>query len=206
MQAPEHPWIEAEQHLSSVSPAWADHIAATGPCQLIASNERQPWQALMRAVAFQQLHTKAGETIFGRFLALFGGAYPDPAQVLALEPQQLRAVGFSERKAATIQGLAAAASEGRLADLHTAQTMDDAALIAQMAALKGIGRWTVEMFLMFHLQRPDVWPVDDFGVRDGYKRLHALDDMPSPKALTQLGEPLRPWRSVAAWYLWRVPR
>ncbi|HEY9193612.1 MAG TPA: DNA-3-methyladenine glycosylase [Methyloversatilis sp.] len=199
-------WADAERHLAALDADWANLVATVGPCLLEPGALREPWQALVRAVAYQQLHGRAAEAIFGRFLALYDDGFPTSAQLLATEPDAMRACGFSARKVDTIRGIAEGAASGLVPERAQACAMDDEALVARLVTLRGIGRWTVEMMLMFTLDRTDVLPADDFGVRDGYRRLRSLDALPTPRRIAQMGEPWRPWRSAASWYLWRVPR
>ena len=199
-------WADAERHLAALDADWANLVATVGPCQLEPGAIREPWQALVRAVAYQQLHGRAADAIFGRFLALYDSGFPTPEQLLATAVEAMRACGFSARKVETIRGIAEGAASGLVPARAQACAMEDEALVARLVSLRGIGRWTVEMMLMFTLERTDVLPVDDFGVRDGYRRLRSLDALPTPRRIAQLGEPWRPWRSAASWYLWRVPR
>jgi len=197
---------QATQFLSQLDADWAQLIQQVGLCAFPPITEREPYEALMRAVAYQQLHPKAGDAILARLLNQFLGQFPSPAQLLMAEFDALRACGFSGRKIETLQGIAQGALDGLVPSRSLADSMSDEALIARLVTLKGIGRWTVEMMLMFTLERPDVLPVDDYGVREGYKRLKNLTDAPSPKMLKQIGEAWQPYRSVASWYLWRVPK
>ncbi|EPJ2809650.1 DNA-3-methyladenine glycosylase family protein [Pseudomonas putida] len=196
---------EATAHLASLDPDWSRHIAATGPCLHQATSGREPYEALVRAIAYQQLHARAAEAILGRLLALFpANAFPQPEQLLAVTPQTLRACGFSASKLATIQGIAQASLEGLVPTREQALAMADEALIERLVALRGVGRWTVEMLLIYSLERSDILPVDDFGVREGYRRLKGLDKAPTPAQMRSLGGAWRPFRTVAAWYLWRA--
>lgn len=186
---------------------WRDLVDAMGPCPLAnaVTPAREPWQALARAVAGQQVHGKAAEAIFGRFLALYQAPeYPRPEQVLATEPDILRGCGLSAAKTRAIIALAHGAVSGEVPSLTQAQTMSDDALTERLTALPGIGPWTVQMFLMHTLRRPDVMPVADFGVREGWRLLKGLDKQPTPNALLIEAEAWRPHRSAAAWYLWRA--
>lgn len=185
---------------------WRALVDAMGPCSLAiqARPVREPWQALARAVAGQQVHEKAAEAIFGRFLALYDHAYPSPEQVLATEPDRLRACGLSAAKTRAITALAHGAVSGEVPSLAQAEHMSDAELTHCLTVLPGIGPWTVQMFLMHTLRRPDVMPVTDFGVREGWRLLKSLAHQPSPRALLAEAEAWRPYRSSAAWYLWRA--
>lgn len=197
---------QATAFLSGLDADWANLIQQVGPCFFPSIAQREPYEALIRAVAYQQLHPKAGDAILVRLLNQFAGRFPTPTQLLAAKFDALRICGFSGRKIETLQGIAQGALDGLVPSRSLADSMSDEALIARLVTLKGIGRWTVEMMLMFTLERPDVLPVDDFGVREGYKRLKNLTDAPSPKMLKQIGEAWQPYRSVASWYLWRVPK
>ncbi|WP_409289207.1 DNA-3-methyladenine glycosylase family protein [Pseudomonas sp. KCJK8927] len=196
---------EATDYLASLDPDWARHIAATGPCLHQATPEREPYEALVRAIAFQQLHARAAEAILARLLALFPDvAFPEPSQLLATTPEVMRACGFSASKLATIHGIAQARMDGVIPDRQEALSLTDDVLIERLVALRGVGRWTVEMLLIYCLERSDILPVDDFGVREGYRRLKGWDKAPTPAQLRSLGGAWSPYRTVAAWYLWRA--
>jgi len=196
----------AAQFLSRVDDDWARHVAAVGPCRLEAKPTREPYEALVRAIAYQQLHAKAGDAILGRWLALYSGAtFPSAEQILGTKEEEHRACGFSAAKLATIRGIAQAALDGIVPTLAEARNMGDEALIERLTTLRGVGRWTVEMFLIYSLERSDVLPIDDFGVREGYRRLKRLDETPTPRRMRDLGAAWSPYRTVAAWYLWRLP-
>ncbi|MDM3887751.1 DNA-3-methyladenine glycosylase [Pseudomonas sp. BCRC 81390] len=195
----------ATDYLAALDPDWARHIAATGPCLHQATPGREPYEVLVRAIAYQQLHARAAEAIIGRLLALFpDNAFPEPEQLLAVAPETMRACGFSATKVATVQGIARGRLEGLVPTREEAMAMPDEALIERLVALRGVGRWTVEMLLIYSLARADVLPVDDFGVREGYRRLKGLDKAPTPAQMRSLGGGWRPYRTVAAWYLWRA--
>lgn len=196
----------AEDFLSQLDPDWAWLIQTVGPCNFEPKHQQAPFESLVRAVAFQQLHAKAGEAIIGRLCALFSNGFPTPEALLTADSEALRACGFSYRKIATLQGIAQGAVDGLVPTYADAQTMSDADLIAQLTQLKGIGRWTVEMLLMFNLGRMDILPTTDFGIVEGYKRLKKLDAAPKPKVMEKIGAAWRPHRTVASWYLWRTPK
>lgn len=204
LPTPDH--REAVNFLTALDEDWARLVEAVGPCLHQPKTEREPYDALIRAVAYQQLHGRAAEAILTRLMALYQGSMPSPAQLLATEFDTLRACGFSSRKIETIQGIAQGVLSGLVPSRTDADRMSDEALIARLVQLKGIGRWTVEMLLMFTLARPDILPIDDFGVREGYRRLKSLDVAPTPQALKSLGAAWSPHRTVASWYLWRVPK
>lgn len=196
----------AAKHLAALDADWARHVAAIGPCRHESRPARDPYEALVRAIAYQQLHARAGDAILGRFLALYPGqSFPAPRTLLATDPQVQRDCGFSASKLATIRGIAQAALDGVIPDRDAALTMTDDALIERLVALRGVGRWTVEMLLIYTLERVDVLPVDDYGVREGYRRLKGLDKAPSPAQMRAIGEAFSPYRTLAAWYLWRMP-
>ncbi len=179
-------------------------VKSAGPCPL-CPDPREPYEALIRAIASQQVHANAARAMLGRLCALCPTApFPTPRQLLALGPEQFRACGFSAAKATAILGIAEAASTGIVPSRAAADAFDDETLIARLTSLRGIGRWTVEMLLIFTLHRPDVLPVDDFGVREGYRLLTGEPAQIKPRALAEIGRAWAPVRSTAAWYLWRV--
>ncbi len=190
--------------LAAAHPAFATLIPAIGPCTL-AALEREPYEALVRAIAHQQLHGRAAEMILGRFVALFPGEpFPPPHLVLATEDAAMRACGFSGSKVAAIRDIAAYALSGVIPSRADAVGLDDEALIQRLTVIRGVGRWTVEMLLIFTLGRPDVLPIDDFGVREGWRLVTGAAAQLKPRALTELGVAWSPHRSTAAWYLWRA--
>ena len=196
-------WAEATALLASRDPAMAAFVAAAGPCTLVRRRHPGgPFAALARAILYQQLATGAAAAIHGRFAALYGGR-PTPEAVAATPDDDLRAVGLSAAKAASVRHLAAKVLDGTVRLTRLSRVGDDE-LVARLCTVRGIGPWTAEMFLMFQLNRPDVWPVGDLGVRNGYARIHGLGAAPSARDLVTLGDRYRPWRSVAAWYCWRA--
>ena len=193
------------RHLSATDPRFAALIARVGPPQIGVDRQRDLYEALIRAIAHQQLHGKAAESILGRFVALFPHeAFPLPASVLAMAEEPLRGCGFSAAKLAAIRDICAKAQEGVVPTRRQAARLADAALIERLTTIRGVGRWTVEMLLIFTLGRPDVLPVDDFGVREGYRVLFELDAQPKPRALGELGLAWSPFRSMATWYMYRA--
>lgn len=180
-------------------------IRHVGRCRLTVTKDREPFESLLRAIAHQQLHGRAAAAILGRFEALYpGDAFPSPDQVLATDIAMLRSCGWSGGKIAAIQDLCVKTVEGIVPSRRAAARMSDAVLIERLTAVRGIGRWTVEMLLMHSLGRPDILPVDDFGVREGFRLLHGLAVQPKPRALALAGAIWSPYRSTAAWYLWRA--
>ena len=200
------PYQAATEFLSALDDDWAELIATVGACTFETRPEREPYHALVRAVAYQQLHGKAGDAILKRFLAIYGDVLPTPNQLLATEFDALRACGFSGRKIETIKGIAEGAMTGLVPSRQDADAMPDEELIKRLVTLKGIGRWTVEMLLIFTLERLDVLPADDFGVVQGYKRLKHLESAPNRKQMTEIAKAWSPYRTIASWYLWRVPK
>jgi DNA-3-methyladenine glycosylase II len=176
-------------------------IKAVGPLKL-----RDPlddsFAALVRSITYQQLAGAAAAAIHGRFLKLFAGAL-SPAAVLALPEATMRSAGLSGSKTAAITDLARKVEDGTV-PLHDVESISDDELVARLVQVRGIGRWTAEMFLIFQLRRLNVWPVDDYAVRKGWAIAHRLKDLPKPRALQAEGEVFRPYRTVAAWYCWRA--
>lgn len=200
-------YAEASQFLSQLDADWAQLIQHVGTCTIAKETEPtlSPYQALVQAVAYQQLHGKAGDAIFARFKALFNG-FPNPQQLLDAPFDDLRACGFSANKISTIQGIAQASLNGHVPSRLEAENMSDETLIKQLVTLKGIGQWTVEMMLIFSFDRLDLLPVNDFAVLAGYTRLKKLPASLKPKQMAEIGRAWAPYRSIASWYLWRVPK
>jgi DNA-3-methyladenine glycosylase II len=196
---------EAHAHLSKADPVMRRLIKKVGPCGLVPDGKRSPFEALVRAVAHQQLNGTAAETILRRFLALFPGKrFPTPDDIAAVSDEAIRGAGFSRGKLAAIRDIAAKAKAGVVPPKRALTKLADEEIIVRLTECRGVGQWTVEMFLMFTLGRPDVLPVDDFGVRSGYRLAYGLAEMPKPKELLVLGERWRPHRTTASWYLWRA--
>jgi DNA-3-methyladenine glycosylase II len=165
----------------------------------------RPFDALAESIAYQQLSGKAAATIFGRVRALYPKRrWLDPEQLLATPDETLRAAGLSRAKTAALKDLAAKTIDGTVPAGRALIRMGDDEIITRLTAVRGIGRWTVEMLLLFDLGRPDVWPVDDYGVRKGFAKTFGRRKLPTPKQLMKFGEKWRPYRSVAAWYFWRA--
>ena len=179
-------------------------IRQVGPFTLKPA-QRQPYEALVRAIAHQQVHGRAAEAILGRFIALCPEpGFPAPESVLALTPEAMRGAGLSANKVLAIRDIAEKAALGVIPNRAAARRLSDEVLIERLVALRGVGRWTVEMLLIFTLGRADILPVDDFGVREGYRVAAGLPEQPKPKALAEIGEAWAPFRTTAAWYLWRA--
>jgi DNA-3-methyladenine glycosylase II len=194
----------ALRHLSAADPALAALIGRVGPCR-ITVEPREPYEALVRAISHQQLHARAAEAILGRFIALYPGpGFPSPEAVLGTPDTALRACGLSGSKGAAIRDIATNALNGTIPSAAEAAALDDATLIERLIRIRGVGRWTVEMLLIFTLGRPDVLPVDDYGVRNGWRVIQNLPVQPRPRDLAVIGEAWAPFRSTAAWFLWRA--
>ncbi|MDX2053677.1 MAG: DNA-3-methyladenine glycosylase [Polyangiaceae bacterium] len=195
----------AVRYLKRKDPTLGKSIRQIGACTLAGSKMRSPYESLVRAVAHQQLHGKAAETILARFVNLTPGKrFPSPEEVLALAPEALRGVGFSLAKAHSIRDIAEKTQSKVVPSTRVISKLDDDAIVERLTEVRGIGRWTVEMLLIFHLGRADILPADDFGVRAGFRVVYGLPEMPRPKELLAHGELWRPYRTVAAWYLWRA--
>ncbi len=208
-------------HLRAADPVMGRLIDATGPFAMRSGGE-DPFRSLSRAIVYQQLSGKAAGTIFGRFLALFAQGdgfdasvrrtdpdwsplkepFPLPERVLAVSDEQLRRAGLSRQKMASIRSLAEHFGSGELSVDHL-DDWDDEEVIAHLTRVRGIGRWTAEMFLMFDLRRPDILPTNDVGINRAIMKLYGLEALPKPPDVLRIGEPWRPWATVACWYLWR---
>ena len=195
----------AIQALGKIDDLLLELIDAVGPCRLPPPPDISPFQYLMHAVLSQQISRKAADAIRGRLHDLFPDAtVPSDRDILDCDDNALRGVGISRRKIQTIKHIAREADSGRLPDRHGLDAMDDGAIITLLTQLPGIGVWTAQMLLIFYLWRPDVLPVGDLGIRRGFKIARKLDALPKPSALQLYGERWKPYRSVAAWYLWRA--
>jgi DNA-3-methyladenine glycosylase II len=196
---------KAAAQLSACDPAMAALIARIGPCKLQVNQESDLFLTLARAITYQQLHGKAAETIFRRTCELFPRSEQFTARdIKRASEDKLRSAGLSRNKQLALRDLADKVLDKTLPAMDELHALDDDSIITSLTQVRGIGRWTVEMLLMFRLGRPDVLPVDDFGVRKGFMLMQGHDAMPTPKALKQHGEIWAPWRTVASWYLWRA--
>lgn len=195
----------ATLHLAGVDSVLGKLIARVGPYTPSTTAAPDVFHSLMRAIVYQQLSGKAAGTIYRRVLdTLGGGDAPGAAAIEAANKSDLRAAGLSANKQASLRALAAAQLAGELPDESRIDEYDDADLIERYSAIRGIGRWTVEMLLLFHLGRPDVMPIHDLGVRKGYALTYGHDELPKPKQLERECEIWRPYRSVGSWYMWRA--
>jgi 3-methyladenine DNA glycosylase/8-oxoguanine DNA glycosylase len=211
----------AIKHLTGADPVIAGIIASVGAFEMRA-DDADPFRSLSRAIVYQQLSGKAAGTIFGRFLALFSAGeghdagmrrtdpawspleatFPAPAQVLALEDETLRAVGLSRQKVASLRSLSEHFASGELGS-EALEHWEDEEIITHLTRVRGIGRWTAEMFLMFHMRRADVLPVNDVGINRAVGRHYGLPGFATPDDIRRIGEAWRPHATVACWYLWR---
>ena len=195
----------AHRHLRASDPRLAAFIARSRPYEIKPAVSIRPFDALAESIAYQQLSGKAAATIFGRVRALYPKRkWLDPQKLLATPDEKLRAAGLSRAKTAALKDLAAKTIDGTVPSGRALIRMSDDEIIVRLTTVRGIGRWTVEMLLLFDLGRPDVWPVDDYGVRKGFAKIFGKRKLPTPKQLMKLGEKWRPYRSVAAWYFWRA--
>jgi 3-methyladenine DNA glycosylase/8-oxoguanine DNA glycosylase len=194
-----------EEHLGATDPRFAELIARARRYELKLSAIIRPFDSLAESIAYQQLSGKAAATIWGRVRALFPKKkYLDPKLVLAMPDKKLRAAGLSRSKVAALKDLAAKTLDGTVPTGRALARMSDEEIIARLTTVRGIGRWTVEMLLLFDLGRPDVWPVADYGVQKGFAKTFGRRKLPKAKQLMKLGEKWRPYRSAAAWYFWRA--
>ena len=196
---------DAVRALRSNDPILARLIERVGPCGFRTHKRATPFAALAQSITYQQLNGKAASTIFGRFRAIYRPKrFPTPDALLETADTTLRAAGLSRSKIAAMKDLAAKTKDGTVPSLARLRGMSDEEIVERLTAVRGIGPWTVEMLLMFRLGRPDILPVTDFGVRKGYSIAYKKRELPSPDDLKARGERWRPYRSVAAWYLWRA--
>ncbi|HEY9383258.1 MAG TPA: DNA-3-methyladenine glycosylase [Gemmatimonadales bacterium] len=198
-------WAAACRDLSARDPALGAIIARVGGDGFVSRPSRSPFESLTHSIVYQQLSGKAAETIFGRFRALFHAeAFPEPATVLATPHRKLRSAGLSEAKARAIKDLAAHALRGEIPSITELRSMPAEEIVERLTVVRGVGRWTVEMLLLFRIGHPDVLPAHDLGIRKGLARIQRRSALPEPEAVTRRGERWRPYRSVASWYLWRA--
>jgi DNA-3-methyladenine glycosylase II len=199
------PHEKAHRHLAATDPRFAALIARSVRYNVKPSALLRPFDALAESIVYQQLSGKAAATILGRVRALYARKkYLDPKLILATPDRKLRAAGLSRNKTAALKDLAAKTIDGTVPSARALAKMSDEEIIERLVTVRGIGRWTVEMLLLFDLGRQDVWPVDDYGVRKGFAKTFGRRELPKPKQLMKLGEKWRPYRSIAAWYFWRA--
>src|SRR5438876_9754645 len=195
----------AHQHLAATDPRLAALIARSLRYNIKPAVRIRPFHALAESIAYQQLSGKAAATIFGRVRALYPGRkWLEPEKILATSDDTFRAAGLSRSKIAALKDLAAKTIDGTVPSARALSRMSDDEIVARLITVRGVGRWTVEMLLLFDLGRPDAWPVHDYGVRKGFAKTFGRRKLPTPKELMKFGERWRPYRSVAAWYFWRA--
>jgi 3-methyladenine DNA glycosylase/8-oxoguanine DNA glycosylase len=203
---PAHDLAAATEHLLAADPALVPLLSRVGPCKLVLTPTASIFETLAEAIVYQQLHGKAAATIFGRVKALCppasGGLCAE--RILTLPDDDLRGAGLSRQKLMAIRDLARRTVDGEIPELAEVGRLSDEEIVALLTRVRGVGRWTVEMLLIFRLCRLDVLPVDDYGVRKGYAVAFGLPEPPKPKELAAYGVRWSPYRSVAAWYLWRA--
>jgi DNA-3-methyladenine glycosylase II len=193
------------KHLSECDERLAELISATAQFQLEEILAESPYEALLEAIAYQSISGKAAATIFGRVKALSSnGGVPTPNEMLKLKKPALRKAGLSGAKILAMKDLAQRTIDGVVPTLEQAEKMSDEELVERLVSVRGIGAWTVEMFLIFRLGRPDVLPIHDLGVKKGWSVAYGKKHMPTPKELLAFGERWRPYRTVASWYMWRA--
>lgn len=192
--------------LAALCPVMARLVDTHGPCPIPTRESQSAYQSLFRAIVYQQLSGKAAGTILGRVLTLCGDPNnaPDPAHFLSHSDEALRGCGLSRQKIAALKDLSVKRQDGIVPDSAEIDHLPDEDIITRLTQVRGVGQWTVEMYLMFTLGRPDVWPVDDLGVRKGWMLAYGLPEMPKPKAFKTVADHLRPFRTQAAWYCWRA--
>ena len=198
---PDIDYPKARRLLMRRDPVMRDLMRRYGPCGLADSQHTDPYKALVHSIVSQQLSSKAAATIARRFAELFGATFPTPAQVLEMPTERLRSAGLSGMKVSFILDLAQRVHDGTL-HLEALDAMTDEDVITELTKVKGIGRWTAEMFLMFRLHRPDILPLGDLGIVNAMKRAYRLRKTPTPARMMKIGESWRPYRSIACWYLW----
>ena len=190
----------ARKHLLRRDPVMGAIVKSVGPFEMEVRGA--PYQSLVRAILYQQLAGPAAAAIERRFLALFGDRLPRPEQLAPMTDEQLRGAGISRQKAGYLRSIAEHFADGRLSDKNLLK-MPDEEVIEAVTQIKGVGRWTADMLLMFCIGRPDVLPVGDLGIQNAMKRAYNLDELPNPETMVEIAEPWRPYRSAGSWYLWR---
>ncbi len=194
---------KAVRRLRRCDSTMARLIEIEGKCRFDEAQQKASFAALTRSIVFQQLSAGAATTIYKRFVAALGRRQPNPRSILEADPAALRAAGLSRQKAGYIVDLAGRMDSGALS-LRRLPFLDDEAVIDELTQVKGVGRWTAQMFLMFHLGRLDVLPVGDLGIRSGFRDVYGLDDLPDSATMERIAAPWKPYRSIGSWYLWRA--
>lgn len=195
---------KARRALTNADPVLGRHLEQVGPYAIKRDQVSNLYEALAEAIVYQQLHAKAASTIFSRLRALGTAGFPSPDELVALDEAKIRAAGLSTAKTRAVRDLAARQRAGELPSIDEARALSDAVLVQRLTAVTGIGPWTVEMLLIFRLGRPDVLPSTDYGIRQGFHKVFRTKALPTPKQVIERGERWRPYRTMAAWYLWRA--
>jgi DNA-3-methyladenine glycosylase II len=197
--------VKAHEHLTRKDKRLARVITKTGEFRFQLDQCDSVYESLLEAIAYQSISGKAAATIYARVKALgSNGLCPTPAEILALPDQRLREAGLSGAKAAAMKDLAQKTIDGIVPTLEAAGQLSDEELVERLISVRGIGAWTVEMFLIFRLGRPDVLPIHDYGVQKGFALTYGKKEIPKPRELAAFGERWRPYRTVASWYMWRA--
>ena len=191
----------AVAHLRKADPVMAEIVAAVGPCRYEVDRSGRHFSALLESILYQQITGKAATAIHARLRAALGRTHPRPEDILAVSDEALRAAGLSRQKIAYLRDLSLRIQDGL--DLSRIAKLSDESVIETLIEVKGIGRWTAEMFLMFRLGRLDVLPVHDYGIRKAMQKVYRFRKLPKPDRIRRVGEPWRPYRTIACWYLWR---
>lgn len=194
---------KAVAHLKKVDPVMAEVIEKVGSYKGWPASDGTHFDAVARSIVFQQLSGKAAGTIHGRFQGLYGGRTPLPSELAITSDEQLRAIGLSRQKSAYLKDLGARVASGELS-IETLHELSDEEIITALTQVKGIGRWTAQMFLMFRLGRPDVLPDLDLGIQKGIQRAYRLRKLPTPERVLKIGARWAPYRTVGSWYMWRL--
>ncbi len=192
------------RELSRRDPKLAKVIRQVGPFPTEKQKPQPPFESLMRSIVYQQLAGKAAATIFGRVKALGARGFPTPEEILAMGDDQLRGAGLSRQKIAAVRDLAAKTLDGTVPELAVLSRMKQEEILERLTQVRGIGEWSVQMFLMFRLGHPDVLPIRDLGIQKGFQIVYRKRNTPKPKMILEHGELWRPYRSIASWYLWRA--
>jgi len=192
------------RELSRADKKLARVIRRVGSFPTTKQKPQPPFASLLQSIVYQQLAGKAAATIFGRVKALGANGFPTPEEILALEEIKLRGAGLSRQKIAAAKDLAAKALDGTVPPLAKLRRMKEEEILERLTQVRGIGEWSVQMFLMFRLGRPDVLPIHDLGIRKGFQIVYGHEDVPKPQMILEFGERWRPYRSIASWYLWRA--
>jgi DNA-3-methyladenine glycosylase II len=191
--------------LAKADKTLAKIIKQVGPCTILPKRGRNPYESLVESIAYQQLTGKAAATIFSRVRALYPkNKFPKPEEILKTKDEDLRGAGLSFAKVMAIKDIAQKTIDGLVPSSREIVKLSDEEIIERLVQIRGVGRWTVEMLLIFHLARPDIWPVTDYGVRKGVALLYNKKELPTPKELLAFGERWKPYRTTASWYLWRA--